>query len=1408
MKTRDRPNFRNKLVKTTTISVAVLVAAIMIISAIPTIATPVNTTKMNIIEKTEPQIDPTGLDPVILENNLKARSLQIPMAQPSGPISEDGFFYACDAFSPYPVVRWELETGEGKETLATSGENNYFLAGGTYSCEEVWYGCEYNSGGLWTINPDDGSMEQIGGGGTSVNGLAWDPVYNRLYGLGSGGLYEYDPETGEQEFIGSTGQSVAMIGMVIDMQGVAWSWDVKFSGNAKLYNVDLESGECTEIYDMGQNLLYAQDGDLDRDTGIIWFCAYSGGGFYAYWDWDNEELVTLGSLDSEYACGMIRSLCVPPEHDVGVKAILKPTQSGHAVPEMEMELLVKNYGNNTETFDAQMEIIKCEDSGFFLMQEDFDDGVMPENWTTDFWQIQNTNYASGTAPEAAMYKYWQSGGGQYYDNYIMSAPVDATGWEKLTMTFRWGFEPYGTYAQYCNFYVKWRKNDTSPWKDLSPWDNPLGEEYEGDLYEIDCYGFGEELGEGFQVMFQYIGYYYYYNWFWLDELWIQGCGGCAEYAELNEDITLAKGEETTISFPTWTPSEWQNESWQDTWEGYPIHGFVIMEGDQNPRNNDKWQLLELYYPWFYDIEITEIGSPSEGRSIPAQTFDVEATITNVGQFPACCIGIDIEIGAPYVLGSVLEEYDWPYTGWPYYYLYGPGYGSGWRDEHKNIAYYYGFEYRSYSPMAGGEAPEAMARYYRLRADYIYKSPVFDSTDYASLQLSFLSMIDHFSGTGLYALEAGYTLDGENWYAAWHEEPSGNENYEVEVPIEGGSATTQIGFWVKGNPYYMDYWYIDNVKVQAVGLDVEWSDFMCQGDDLEPGQSRVFNFDQWTPEFLAEETTAWEVPYKVFASIDVEVDQDPGNNIMNQDFKLDYWHDPALHSVASPADGGRDLLWENGDPDGRNGVAGSVYYGYENLIVDDIELESEATAYGGHISLLWNSGSGTGNLDTLYMWFFEDDEDPEDCEPSQDEYAMVEIDDFTERLTGDSYFGRPEVEITVSFEDVVMPAGHSWVGFQPDSVGEDIAYLLTAENKGCEVMADLPYWGYPRWSSSSYLWGDAYDLSWQLTGDAKGPPGIKAYVQPGTQSIDALAINYGTFNELDQTCTAEIWEYITDPENGTKQYEDAITNIDLDEPLGGTYPLAFDDFTFAYEGRYGLFLAMPDANGDDDFPKNNAIRWGVGVDDTDPESYHTLNPADPDGENDWYVNDLEVTLYASDPLVMDVSSGADFINYRVNDGTTQTIDGNEIIEGTFLITQADDKDDVKVEYWAVDNVGNSEDSHTFYIDMDQTDPTVDLTYEVISGNPIQGWVLEFTATCNDATSGMDRVEFFLNAGLQSVVSGSGPTYQWSWTYFGDLSVDIRADAYDIAGNMADDIIEDPVTTEFSNQQQQTIKILQG
>jgi hypothetical protein len=298
-----------------------------------------------------------------------------------------------------------------------------------------------------------------------------------------------------------------------------------------------------------------------------------------------------------------------------------------------------------------------------------------------------------------------------------------------------------------------------------------------------------------------------------------------------------------------------------------------------------------------------------------------------------------------------------------------------------------------------------------------------------------------------------------------------------------------------------------------------------------------------------------------------------------------------------------------------------------------------------------------------------------------------------------------------------------------------------------------------------------------------------YIQPGTKSIDVLVENNGTFPEFNLTCTAQIWDY--EDHNGSLLYQDTITDIDLEEPVGGTKLLNYDDFTFAWEGVYRLYLDMPLEI--DDYPENNEEELIIGVDGTPPYSWHTLDPPEPDGENGWYVNDILVTICAEDPELAPGIPGSGICGIVVN-GQFYPEDCVTIIIGL------DDGDDVKVEYWVIDCAGNVEDSHTFYIDMDQTDPTVDLTYEVISGNPIQGWVLEFTATCSDATSGMDRVEFFLNGGLQSVVYGSGPTYQWSFIYHGGMYFNIIADAYDIAGNRGSDIVEDPKSISFNDYNQ--------
>jgi hypothetical protein len=307
----------------------------------------------------------------------------------------------------------------------------------------------------------------------------------------------------------------------------------------------------------------------------------------------------------------------------------------------------------------------------------------------------------------------------------------------------------------------------------------------------------------------------------------------------------------------------------------------------------------------------------------------------------------------------------------------------------------------------------------------------------------------------------------------------------------------------------------------------------------------------------------------------------------------------------------------------------------------------------------------------------------------------------------------------------------------------------------------------------------------------GPPGpakVEVWVPlDAEENIAAIVQNLGTFVENDLTAHANIYEYITNESNGTEVFDESIADIDLDEPLGGEEPLNFGEYTFAMEGVYTLIINIPLIPADkDDVPNNNMKKIGIGCDDTPPVSTHTLNPATPNGLNGWYVSDLTVTLKADDGQGTDSwQSGVKEMKYKVADGDIKTISG---AQGSFKVEN--DGEDIPVEYWSYDKVGNEETPHhTFTVDMDQTKPTIGMTYEV-TGNGITGYIFTFTATATDEMSGMERVEFYFNDYLQSTVNGSGPTYQWTIEYMPFPNVVVKAIGYDVAGNQNFDEIEDP------------------
>jgi hypothetical protein len=288
---------------------------------------------------------------------------------------------------------------------------------------------------------------------------------------------------------------------------------------------------------------------------------------------------------------------------------------------------------------------------------------------------------------------------------------------------------------------------------------------------------------------------------------------------------------------------------------------------------------------------------------------------------------------------------------------------------------------------------------------------------------------------------------------------------------------------------------------------------------------------------------------------------------------------------------------------------------------------------------------------------------------------------------------------------------------------------------------------------------------------------EVYIQPGTEDIEVIVVNNGTFLEYDLICYAEIYEYITDPENGTLVYEDEITDIDLD-PDGGTKLLNFNSFTFANEGFYSLCVDLPLEI--DDFPENNQRELIIAVDDTKPKSDPPIiDPPEPNGWNGWYVTCVNITFNASDE-----GSGVKEIRYTISGGAEGVIPGDN---GTIMICE--DGDDILIEYWAVDWVGNAESpKNSFTLDIDRTPPEVSLTYEIIGGNWWQGWEFEFAVTATDDMSGICSVEWYINDELQWTDEGPGPIYIWSIRYWPIPGTSyIKVIVYDCAGNNASEAI---------------------
>jgi hypothetical protein len=153
---------------------------------------------------------------------------------------------------------------------------------------------------------------------------------------------------------------------------------------------------------------------------------------------------------------------------------------------------------------------------------------------------------------------------------------------------------------------------------------------------------------------------------------------------------------------------------------------------------------------------------------------------------------------------------------------------------------------------------------------------------------------------------------------------------------------------------------------------------------------------------------------------------------------------------------------------------------------------------------------------------------------------------------------------------------------------------------------------------------------------------------------------------------------------------------------------------------------------------------IKLDNVKPTTTLTTSPASPDGTNNWFKqSSVTFTLAATD-----ASSGAATTLYTVDGGGQQTYSDTVTVSG---------QGDHTVTYWSVDSAGNTENTNTTHIKLDNVKPTTTLTTSPASPDGTNSWFKQSSVTltlaATDATSGVANRLYTIDGGAQQTYSGT-------------------------------------------------------
>jgi uncharacterized protein involved in tellurium resistance len=166
------------------------------------------------------------------------------------------------------------------------------------------------------------------------------------------------------------------------------------------------------------------------------------------------------------------------------------------------------------------------------------------------------------------------------------------------------------------------------------------------------------------------------------------------------------------------------------------------------------------------------------------------------------------------------------------------------------------------------------------------------------------------------------------------------------------------------------------------------------------------------------------------------------------------------------------------------------------------------------------------------------------------------------------------------------------------------------------------------------------------------------------------------------------------------------------------------------GNYTIAYHSIDKAGNVEDSKSISLK----LDNTKPVTKAESAPEEPDGTNEWYKSEVNITLSASDE-----GSGVEKTEYRLNEGDWKTYESPILIKTDGIST---------IDYRSSDRAGNVEDSKSISLKLDNTKPVTKA--DVVPGEPngTNDWYATdttITLSASDEGSGIEKTEYRVNEG---------------------------------------------------------------